>query len=260
MTFIQIYFQALLVFLLLMFALWLISIYFKNTSIVDFFWGLGFVVICAFYFVKTVGFGPRKFLLMFLVATWGIRLSSYLIWRSIRQGEDLHIQNLKKKIEGNRLKWILFLKTCIIYGILMWLISAPLLGAQFSDSDYSFNILDLIGFMLWIAGMIFETVADIQMARFKTERKDKNRLMDRGLWKYCRHPNYFGDAMVWWGYGFLCLAAGSDFPVLGSVLMTFMIVKVSGVAMLEKNLKETKLGYADYMSRTNAFFPWFPKK
>ena len=134
------------------------------------------------------------------------------------------------------------------------------LGAQYNEQNNTLTILDWIGIFLWITGFFFESVGDLQLASFKSNSANKGKVMDRGLWKYTRHPNYFGDAAVWWGYGFLCLAAGSYLPVIGSILMTALIIKVSGVALLEKSLNEQKPGYKEYIQKTSAFLPWFPKK
>ena len=140
----------------------------------------------------------------------------------------------------------------------MWLISAPLLGAQYFGLDKGLGILDYAGMALWITGFIFESGGDYQLARFKANPSNKGKVLSSGLWHYTRHPNYFGDSAIWWGYGLFCLAAGSLLPILGSLLMTALIIKVSGVALLEKNLVEKKPEYREYIERTSAFFPWFP--
>jgi steroid 5-alpha reductase family enzyme len=142
----------------------------------------------------------------------------------------------------------------------MWLISAPLLGAQFYGRDNSIGILDFIGIIVWITGFIFEAGGDYQLAVFKANPENKEKVLNSGFWHYTRHPNYFGDSAVWWGYGLICLAAGSYLPVLGSVLMTALIIKVSGVALLEKSLKDQKPQYRQYIEKTSSFIPWFPKK
>jgi len=142
----------------------------------------------------------------------------------------------------------------------MWLISAPLLGAQYYGQNKPLGIFDIIGIILWIIGFCFEAVGDFQLARFKSDPSNRGKVLDRGLWRYTRHPNYFGDSAVWWGYAFLCLASGSWLPILGSILMTALIIKVSGVALLEKSLKEQKPHYKEYIEKTSAFLPWFPKK
>jgi steroid 5-alpha reductase family enzyme len=142
----------------------------------------------------------------------------------------------------------------------MWLISAPLLGAQYYGQNKLLSVIDVIGILLWITGFFFETAGDYQLAQFKADAGNKGKVMDKGLWHYTRHPNYFGDSAVWWGYGILCLASGSYFPLLGSLLMTALIIKVSGVSLLEKSLKEQKPQYKEYIEKTSAFLPWFPKQ
>jgi len=260
MTFFQIYFQALLVILGMMSLLWIISVIIKNVSIVDLFWGFGFVLTNVFYFISTDGLGLRKVILLILVSIWGFRLTGYLSWRNIGKGEDYRYKQFRRKYGENRYWWISFFQTFLLQGILMWLISAPLLGAQYHGQEKNPGILDYAGIAFWITGFIFETIGDYQLARFKADPSNKGKVLSSGLWRYTRHPNYFGDSAVWWGYGFLCLGAGSIWPVLGSILMTALIIKVSGVALLEKNLVDKKPEYREYIEKTSAFIPWFPKK
>ena len=260
MTFFQIYFQTLLVIIGLMSFLWIISVIIKNVSIVDLFWGFGFVLANGFYFISTEGFLPRKIILLILVSVWGLRLSGYLAWRNIGKGEDYRYQQFRSKYGEKRYWWISFFQTFLLQGMLMWLISAPLLGAQYYSLNNSLGIPDYAGIILWITGFIFEAGGDLQLARFKADPSNKGKVLSSGFWRYTRHPNYFGDSAIWWGYGLICLAAGSIIPVLGSLLMTALIIKVSGVALLEQNLKEKKPEYREYIQKTNAFLPWFPKK
>ena len=247
MTFFQIYFQALIVIMAMMTVLWLISIQIKNVSIVDLFWGFGFVVAGFVYFLNTEGNETRKILLLILVTIWGIRLSIYLAWRNHGKVEDFRYQQFRKDYGEQRYWWISFFQTFLLQGILMWLISAPLLGAQFYASNIQLGIFDFIGVLIWIIGFAFEAGGDIQLARFKADPANNGKVLNTGFWHYTRHPNYFGDAAVWCGYGFICLSAGSYFPILGSILMTALIIKVSGVAMLEKTLKVTKPEYKEYI-------------
>jgi steroid 5-alpha reductase family enzyme len=197
---------------------------------------------------------------MILVLIWGFRLSIYLAWRNIGKGEDFRYKQFRQEYGEKRYWWVSYFQTFLLQGILMWLISAPLLGAQFYNLSSSLNSADYLGIILWITGFFFETIGDLQLAHFKRESSNKGKVMDKGLWRYTRHPNYFGDSAVWWGFGFLCLASGSYLPVLGAILMTALIIKVSGVSLLEKNLKEQKPQYKEYMEKTSAFLPWFPKK
>lgn len=259
MTFIEIYIQALITIMVMMTGLWIASIFLKNVSIVDLFWGFGFVVAGWIYFLYTDGYESRKILLMILVTIWGLRLSVYLAWRNTGKGEDFRYRQFRKNY-GKRYWWISFYQTFLLQGILMWLISAPLLGAQFYSGKSAINIFDILGTLFWIIGIIFEAGGDYQLAKFKSDPDNRGKILDSGLWRYTRHPNYFGDTAVWWGYGFICVAAGSYLPVLGSLLMTALIIKVSGVALLEKSLKGTKPQYKAYINKTSAFIPWFPKR
>ncbi len=260
MTFFQIYLESLLLIMLIMTTLWLVSIYLKNVSIVDLFWGFGFVVSVLFFYLNTDGISTRKILLLIMVAIWGLRLSIYLAWRNIGKGEDFRYAQFRKNYGEHRYWWISFFQTFLLQGLLMWLISAPLLGAMFYSQNISLGILDFIGIAFWIIGISFEAGGDFQLARFKSNQNNKGKILNTGFWRYTRHPNYFGDSAVWWGYGFICLAAGSYIPLLGSILMTALIIKVSGVALLEKSLKDTKPQYREYIEKTSAFIPWFPKK
>ncbi|HBE41031.1 MAG TPA: hypothetical protein DDW27_07485 [Bacteroidales bacterium] len=260
MPFLQIYFHALLVILIMMSVLWVFSVIFKNVSIVDLFWGFGFVVATVFYFINTDGNSIRKVILLILVSIWGLRLSIYLARRNYGKGEDFRYREFRKKYGENRYWWVSFFQTFLLQGFLMWLISAPLLGAQYYGAEKNPGIPDFAGIALWITGFVFEAGGDFQLARFKADPANKGKVLDKGFWRYTRHPNYFGDSAVWWGYGLICLSAGSYLPVLGSILMTALIIKVSGVALLEKSLKDQKPQYKEYIEKTSAFIPWILKK
>lgn len=244
----------------LMFLIWIISVKIKNASIVDLFWGFGFVLAAVWYFISTDGLWQRKIILLILVSIWGLRLSFYLVWRNYGKGEDYRYKQFRSRYGEKRYWWISLFQTFILQGVLMWLISAPLLGAQYYGQDKNLGILDYLGIAFWITGFIFEAGGDYQLAAFKADPSNKGKVLSSGLWRYTRHPNYFGDSSVWWGYGFICLAAGSFLPALGSLLMTALIIKVSGITLLEKNLREKKPQYKDYIEKTSTFFPWFPGK
>jgi steroid 5-alpha reductase family enzyme len=260
MTFFETYAQALIVILGMMTVLWLISIFMKNVSIVDIFWGLGFALAAGVYFFHTDGYFVRRILITTLVSVWGVRLSLYIAWRNSGKGEDFRYRQFRKKYGERHYWWISFFQTFLPQGILMWLISAPLLGAQYFASQKSVTLLDILGIIFWIIGIVFEAGGDFQLAKFKSNPENKGKVLNTGFWRYTRHPNYFGDSAAWWGYGFLSLAAGGYLPVLGSLLMTALIIKVSGVAILEKTLNQSKPQYKEYMEKTSAFIPWFPKK
>jgi steroid 5-alpha reductase family enzyme len=241
-------------------VLWIISIIIKNVSIVDFFWGLGFVITCCFYFFNTDGSDIRKILLTSLVAIWGLRLSVYIAWRNKGKGEDFRYREFRRKYGENRYWWISFFQTFLLQGFLMWMISAPLMGAQYFATNKPLGVLDYLGLIFWIIGFVFEAGGDFQLAKFKSNPGNSGKVLDTGFWKYTRHPNYFGDASVWWGYGLISMSAGGYIPALGSVLMTALIIKVSGVVLLEKTLVEQKPQYQEYIRKTSSFIPWFPEK
>jgi steroid 5-alpha reductase family enzyme len=259
MTFLEIFILGLLVVMVMMTILWIVSVFIKNASIVDPFWGMGFVVLAFYYYFQTSGWGTRKIILVVLVCLWGLRLSIYLARRNWGKGEDFRYRQFRQKYGPHRYWWFSFFQVFLLQGILMWLISAPLLGAQYYTGHAKLNMLDILGVLVWLIGIIFEAGGDFQLARFKANPQNKGKVLDTGLWKYTRHPNYFGDSCVWWGYGLICLAGGSYIPVYGSILMTALIIRVSGVFLLERSLSQTKPEYRDYIKKTNAFFPWFPK-
>jgi steroid 5-alpha reductase family enzyme len=258
MSFFQIYLHALLIILTIMSLLWIISIVIKNVSIVDIFWGLGFVITCWYYFL-TQNSCSRNIILVTMVTLWGLRLSIYIGWRNKGKGEDFRYREFRKKYGGKHYWWISFFQTFLLQGLLIWLISAPLLGTQYYGHDKMLGALDYLGIIIWIIGFTFETGGDFQLARFRSDPGNKGKVLATGFWKYSRHPNYFGDAASWWGYGIMCLSAGSYFPVIGSILMTTLLIKVSGVALLEKSLTAQKPHYKEYIEKTSSFIPWFPR-
>jgi len=248
-----------LVILIYMTLVWLASLAKKDASLVDTFWGLGFVVCAATYFALTDGFTTRKILLLVIVAIWGLRLSGYIFWRNWGKPEDYRYQKWRAEA-GGKFWWTSYFKVFLTQGFLMWVISAPLLAAQYSATPAHLTILDILGALFWAVGLFFEAVGDSQLARFKADPANKGKVMDRGLWRYTRHPNYFGEATMWWGYFLIALAAGGWWAFYSPILMTFLLLRVSGVALLEKGLSETKPKYKDYIERTSAFFPLPPRK
>lgn len=260
MGYLEIYFSGLFIIVMAMLLLWLVSVFLKNASIVDPFWGLGFVIAGVFYFYTTEGLELRKLIVLTLLTVWGLRLSIYLGMRNFGKGEDFRYQQFRKDYGEKRYWWISFFQVFLLQGILLWLISAPLLSAQFYSVGGVLNYFDYVAIIIWIIGFSFEAGGDYQLARFKSDPNNKGKVLNTGFWKYTRHPNYFGDAAVWWAYGLFSVAAGSYLPLLSALLMTLLIVKVSGVSLLEKTLKNSKPQYKDYVEKTSAFFPWFPKK
>ena len=253
-----IYLATLAILLACMAVLWFLSVLLKNASIVDPFWGVTFVISGWYFYAQTPDGEPaRKLLIVILVTIWGLRLSIYLLWRNWGKGEDFRYQAFRQRYGPERYWWISFFQTFMLQGILAWVISAPLLGAQIQGGPL--NILDYLAVMVWIIGFVFEAGSDLQLAHFKSALDNRGKLMTTGFWRYSRHPNYFGDAACWWGFGLLSLAAGSYLAVLGAAVMTFLLLRVSGVAMLERSLAANKPSYEEYARRTSSFIPWKPR-
>jgi steroid 5-alpha reductase family enzyme len=240
-------------------ALWLLSLYLKNSSIVDIFWGTGFVAANWVYFALTPdGFLPRKILIGILVTLWGLRLTIHILTRNWGKPEDFRYRMWREE-NGPRWWWKSFLQVFLLQGLLLWVISAPLLSAQSGAAPDRLTGIDALGVLVWAAGFFFETAGDAQLARFKADPANQGRVLDTGVWRYTRHPNYFGDAAQWWGFYLIGACAGGWWTIFGPVVMTVLLLRVSGVALLEKTL-ETRPGYKDYIERTNAFIPGLPKK
>lgn len=246
--------------LVYMLLLWLISLVLKNSSIVDIFWGLGFVLTAWLYSALTpYGVEVRKWLLLSLVTIWGLRLSLHILTRNWGKKEDFRYQMWRKE-SGASWWWRSFFKVFMLQGLLMWIISAPLYAAQAGALPPSLTWLDVLGGLVWLFGFIFEALGDWQLARFQANPQNHGKVMESGVWRFTRHPNYFGDSAQWWGYYLIALSAGGWWTFFSPLLMTLLLLKISGVALLEKTLKETKPQYIKYIQKTSAFFPMPPKE
>lgn len=252
--------QASVIIWILVTLLWLWSVLIKNVSIVDIFWGFGFVVVNAFYVFNLEEINTRNWLLLALVSVWGLRLTIYLALRNIGKGEDYRYQQFRKDYGEKRYWWFSYFQVFLLQGGLILIVSLPLFGVHFSDTSSDLFWLDYIALLVWLIGFSFEAGGDFQLYNFKKNPNNKGKVLNTGFWKYTRHPNYFGDAAVWWSYALFCMAAGGNWQIIGTVIMTLLIIKVSGVAMLERTLKDTKPKYKEYIEKTNSFIPWFPKK
>lgn len=254
------FFQASLIIWILVTLLWLLSVAIKNVSIVDIFWGFGFVVINTFYVFMSGELSARKTVILTLVTLWGLRLTLYLALRNIGKGEDYRYQEFRREYGVERYWWFSFFQVFLLQGVLMMIISVTLLGISGGDQSGDLVLLDYLAIAVWLVGFAFEAGGDYQLSRFKRKAANKGKVLDTGFWKFTRHPNYFGDAAVWWAYGLFSIAAGSYWQIVGAVIMTVLIIRVSGVSLLERTLKESKPQYKDYIKKTSSFFPWFPKK
>jgi steroid 5-alpha reductase family enzyme len=241
-------------------ALWIVSLIIRDASIVDVFWGLGFVLLTWVYFILTPdGSTSRKWLICLLVTLWGMRLSTHILWRNWGKGEDFRYRKWREDA-GKAWWWRSYFKVFLLQGLLMWIISAPLAAAQVSSAPGSLMLLDFAGIAIWLVGFYFESLGDWQLARFTRNPDNKGQLLRDGVWRYSRHPNYFGDAAQWWAFYLVATAAGGYWTLFSPILMTFLLMRVSGVTMLEQSLKTRKPGYEDYILTTNAFLPWFPRR
>ncbi|MFZ2096238.1 MAG: DUF1295 domain-containing protein [Anaerolineales bacterium] len=244
----------------LMILLWLLSLAIKNSSIVDIFWGTGFVIFTWVAFLLTPeGFITRKLLLSLLVTIWGLRLSLHILRRNWAKPEDFRYQTWRKEA-GASWWWRSLFKVFILQGILLMIIATPLLAAQLRSLPSRLVWLDFLAIPVWLIGFFFESIGDWQLTRFKANPTNKGKLLNTGVWRYSRHPNYFGDATQWWAYYLIALAGGGWWTIFSPIVMTGLLLRVSGVSLLEKTMKETKPGYAEYIETTSEFIPWFPRR
>ena len=234
---------------------WLVSLVRRNVDVVDSLWSLMFLLALLVY----AGFPPetvRGRLLLVLVAIWALRLSIYITARNWGHGEDRRYQEIRARNEPG----FAFSSVYRVFGfqaLLAWVISLPLHGAVGSETPFGW--LDYLGVALWLVGFSFEAGGDWQLARFKRDPANAGKVMDRGFWRYTRHPNYFGDFAQWWAFYLIALAGGAWWSFIGPLLMSVLLLRVSGVKLLERDIGERRPAYAEYIRRTNAFFPGPPK-
>lgn len=258
-SFWQLWAEAAGLVLVFMSMVWLVSVKVKNAGIVDPFWGLGFVLAATWYAWRLPLLNAYQLWLWSMVVIWGLRLFAYLFLRNFGKPEDYRYAQFRQNYGPERYWWFSFFQVFMLQGVLLAFISVTLLGALYPSEPGKLVWL-MAGITLFCIGFVFESVGDWQMARFKADPQNRQKVMDKGLWRFTRHPNYFGDTMVWWGFAAVAVYNGYPLAIAGALLMTWLIVKISGVAMLERNLKTRRPGYDDYIRRTPAFFPWFPKK
>lgn len=244
----------------LMLLVWIVSLLLRDVSIVDIAWGSGFVVIAWATALATGVNQPQTILLAALTTVWGLRLSGYLAWRNLGKPEDYRYRQMRER-HGSRFPLISLFLVFGLQGVIMWVVSLPLQSAPFSSTAGGLGWLAAVGVLIWAVGLFFETVGDLQLARFKGHPANRGKVMDRGLWRYTRHPNYFGDFLVWWGLYLVSFGDGSMWwSAIGPIVMSVFLMRVSGVTLLEKSLKERKEGFAEYTRRTSSFFPMPPKR
>lgn len=236
---------------------WVVSFIKSDVSIVDTLWSLLILLAGIVFFLGADSDTSRAALVIGMLALWAIRLSAHITWMHYGKPEDRRYQ----KIRANNQPHFEYKSIYIVFGlqaVLGVIVALPILAAI--NSDALLNWLDYAGIALWTFGMFFEVVGDWQMAKFRRDPANKGKVLDTGLWRYTRHPNYFGESCIWWGFFLMALAAGGFWSVISPLLMTFLLLKVSGVAMLEKDIGERRPAYAQYIKSTNAFIPGLPKR
>ena len=223
---------------------------------VDVAWGLLFVAIAGTGLVLSAGHGStgNRWLVTVLTTVWGVRLAAHIGWRGRGTGEDRRYERLLSRATGSRdlyaLRYVYLLQ-----GVIAWFVSLPVQAAQYNPAPLSPWV--AVGVAVWAVGLAFEAAGDAQLIRFQADPANRGKVLDTGLWRYTRHPNYFGEALLWWGFGLIGVATGGVPGLIGPAILTFLLIYVSGVALLESTLIE-KAGYIQYVGRTPAFLPLPP--
>lgn len=242
-----------------MFGMWLLSLALRDASIVDIFWGLGFAGIATLGGILGAGTSERRVLLGVLTVLWGVRLGAYLFRRNVGHGEDARYQAMRRH-HGERFAWVSLRSVFGLQGLAMLIVSLPVIVGQSVPTTAPLGLIEWLGCAVWACGLGFESIGDAQLARFKADPSNEGAVMDRGLWAWTRHPNYFGDFLVWWGLFLIVLPVpGGVLTAIGPAAMSFLLMRVSGVPLLERRMKRSRPGYAEYAARTPAFFPRPPR-
>jgi steroid 5-alpha reductase family enzyme len=229
-------------------------------AVVDVAWGIGFVAVAVTSFVVSAGDGDalRRSLVLGMTALWGLRLATHIALRSRGKGEDPRYADLLSRAPGDP-RWFALRRIYLTQGTVMWFVSLPIQVAVFETPAVGW--LACVGVVVWAVGLLFETVGDWQLTRFRNDPGSKGRVLDTGLWRYTRHPNYFGDACVWWGISLVSFDAWPGIlTVLSPVAMTWLLARGTGKPLLEKDLTSRRPGYADYVRRTSGFVPLPPRR
>jgi steroid 5-alpha reductase family enzyme len=243
---------------------WLASLAWRNVTVVDSLWGSGFVLIAWLSLLAVApadnGFEGRRLLLAVLTTVWGIRLTGYLTWRNWGKGEDPRYGKWRSQSKG-RFWWVSLFKVFWLQAVFLWLIALALQMGLIAQGPSRWTWLDGLGLLVWVTGFLFETVGDWQLARFKAVPENKGKVMDKGLWAWTRHPNYFGEFLVWWGIFVIVLSTSAGWwTVISPVLITVVLTRMTGVQLTEQTILEKRPAYREYIRTTSAFFPRPPKK
>jgi len=248
--------SGLVALLALAFCTWTVSLAKRDVSIVDSVWSVMILLAGGVYAAVQLALAERAWWVLALAAVWALRLCGYITWRNWGEGEDHRYQAIRARNQPN-FEWKSLYLVFVLQAVLAWIVSLSLLAAIGSEQPWSW--LDTLGVAVVVFGIVFEAVGDAQLAAFKARPENRGKVMNRGLWRYTRHPNYFGEFCVWWGFYLLALAAGGWWAIISPLLMSVLLLKVSGVALLEKDIGERRPAYRDYIANTNAFFPGIPR-
>lgn len=242
-----------------MILLWMVSVRIRDVSIVDIAWGAAGALIALATLFLAAGALPRQLLLTAMTVSWGGRLALHIGVRKRGKGEDFRYAAMRAD-HGEAFRIRSLFTVFLFQAVLIWAIAIPVQVGQVATEPPGLTLLDFLGAAVWAVGFAFETVADRQLRAFLADPGNRGKVMDRGLWRYSRHPNYFGDSLIWWGIFLVAAATPWGWTTFFSpLLMTFFLVKVSGVPMLEEALARRREGYREYMERTSSFIPWPPK-
>jgi steroid 5-alpha reductase family enzyme len=240
-------------------VVWAISVRLRDASIADICWGPGFALLAWLYCLLLGASRPRPLLIASLITVWGIRLAVHIFRRHRGRGEDPRYAAMRAS-HGPAFWWHSLFIVFWLQGVLLWFVSLPVWAAARTGGAGGPTVLDAAGLIAFAAGLAFEVIGDRQLARFRSDPSNRGKVLDTGLWRYTRHPNYFGDALLWWGLFLIAaFAPGAWWTIASPLLMTFLLLRVSGVALLERSLMTSKPGYADYAAKTSSFIPWFPR-
>ncbi len=236
-------------------ALWLASLALRDASIADIFWGPGSVLLGWLYHLMSSPRTGAGLLVCVLATVWGLRLAGHIAVRNAGTGEDYRYRQWRER--SGRAFWLVSLfKVFLLQAVVLWVVSSPLLLAQGPGAGFAGRRLAAVGIGLWLIGFAFETAADWQLLAFRRDGANRGRVLSTGLWRLSRHPNYFGEALLWWGIGLIAASAGGPLALIGPAVLTWTLVKVSGVAMLDRELVGRRPGYAEYIATTPAFLPF----
>lgn len=229
----------------------------KDISVIDIAWGVGFVLLAVIPLFLAEAILPRQMLIAVFVILWGVRLSSYIFLRIRKNGEDYRYAAFRKAW-GDSFYLRSYVQIFLVQAVLQFIIALPILAIHTSQIT-SFSVLDSLGISLWFIGFIIETLADMQMYIFKSNPANKGKLMTTGLWKYSRHPNYFGEICMWWGIFFIAASIGQVWTIISPLVITYLLVFVSGIPLLEEKMSDYP-EFPEYKKKTSILFPWFQKE